>query len=141
MKKRKKLVVSIGFAVILVTCIIIAIFLIRDINNTEYDPLDKSLITPVYIFLVFPIILLELSLLRSVYKLISSRPKPSTKFCYIISIVIVCAALFFQLLVCTNIITENIFPEGPKAASSRFIEMHLLIEWTALIVSFILGSA
>ena len=141
MNKRKSLILSIGFALILVTCIIIATFLIRDINNIASDPLDKSLIAPIYFFFVFPIILEELSLLRCVYKLINYNPKTTAKICYIISAIIAFVALIFQLLVFTKVITKDIFPEGPKAASSRLYELLLLTEWPVLFVSFALGSA
>ena len=140
MNRRKILVLSIGFTLILITCIIVVIYLIHDIKTEAFDPLDKKLIAPVYVFFVFPIILEELSLLRSVYKLINFRPKTSAKICYIISVGIIFVALIFQLLVFSGIITKDIFPEGPKAASSRFHEMLLLIEWTVFLVSFALGS-
>ena len=79
MNKRKNLVLSIGFTLVLVTCITIVVFLIQDIRNESFDPLDKKLIAPIYFFFVFPIILEELSLLRSVYKLINLSPRPSAK--------------------------------------------------------------
>ena len=134
MNKRKTLVLSIGFALIALTCIILVVFLIRDISNESIDPLDKKLIAPIYCFFVFPIILEELSLLRSVYKILNFNPKTSAKICYIISVVIASAALVFQLLVYTKVITY-----GP-AAQSYFIVMLLLIEWSAVFASFALGS-
>ena len=140
MKKRSILVLLIGATIILITCIIIVIFLIRDIKTEEVDPLDKRLIAPVYFFFIFPIILEELSLLRSVYKLINFSPRILAKICYIISVVIVFMALIFQLLVFTKIITDDILPEGPTAASSRFLGLLLLTEWPVLFVSFALGS-
>ena len=140
MKKRSILVLLIGATIILITCIIIVVFLIRDIKTEAVDPLDKRLIAPVYFFLIFPIILEELSLLRSVYKLINFSPRTSAKICYIISVVIVFMALIFQLLVFTKIITKDILPEGPSAASSRFVVLLHLTEWPVLFVSFALGS-
>ena len=141
MNKRKILVLSIGFTLILVTCITIVIFLIHDIKTESFDSLDKRLIAPVYFFLVFPIILEELSLLRSVYKLVNYNPRTSARICYVISAILVFLSMFFQLLVFTNVITKNIFPEGPRAASSRLYEMLLLTEWPVILVSFALGSA
>ena len=138
MNKRKILVLSIGFTLIAVTCITIVIFLIQDFRNAS--PLDKRLMVPIYFFLVFPIILEELSLLRSVYKLIIFNPRTSAKICYIISVVIVFAALIFQLLAFTNVITKDILPDGPQAASSRFVVMLILTGWSAVLVSFALGS-
>ena len=140
MKKRSILVLLIGATIILITCIIIVIFLIHYIKTEEVDPLDKRLIAPVCFFFIFPIILEELSLLRSVYKLINFSPRILAKICYIISVVIVFMALIFQLLVFTRIITEDILPEGPGAESSRFLGLLLLTEWPVLFVSFALGS-
>lgn len=111
-----------------------------DIRNESFDPLDKRLIAPVYLFFVLPIIPEELSLLRSVYKLINSGPETSAKISYVVSTIIVFVALIFQLLVFTKIITKDIFPDGPQAASSRFHELLLLTEWPVLFVSFALGS-
>ena len=53
MNRRKILVLSIGFTLILITCIIVVIFLIHDIKTEAFDPLDKKLIAPVYVFFVF----------------------------------------------------------------------------------------
>ena len=141
MNKGKILVLSIGFTLILVTCITTVISLVHDIKTEPFDSLDKRLIAPVYFFFVFPIILEELSLLRSMYKLINLSPRTSAKICYVISVILVFAALIFQLLVFTNVITKDIFPEGPRAASSRLYELLLLTEWPVLLVSFALGSA
>lgn len=141
MNKRKVLVLTIGFALILITCITIVVFLIRDIKNESFDPLDKRIIAPIYFFFALPIILEELSLLRSVYKLINFNPRTPAKICYVISAAMVFAALIFQLLVFTKIITEDIFLEGPKAASSRLNELLLLTEWPVTLISFVLGSA
>lgn len=140
MNKRKILVLSVGFTVILLTCIVITIFLVRDIRTEPVAPLDKRLLAPIYFFFVFPIILEELSLLRSVYKLINFNSKTAAKISYIISAIIVLAALIFQALVFSGIITKDIFQDGPKAASSRLYELLLLTEWPVILVSFALGS-
>lgn len=140
MNKRRVFVLSIGFTVILVTFIVIVVFLLRDILTGSPDTLDKKLIIPSYLFFVFPIILEELSLLRSVYKLIIFNPKTATKISYIISAFIILVALIFQTLVFSGIITKDIFQDGPKAASSRLYELLLLTEWPVILVSFALGS-
>ncbi len=139
MNKQKTLVLSIGFALIALTCIILVVFLIRDISNESIDHIGKKLIAPIYFFFAFPIILEELSLLRSVYKILNFNPKTSAKICYIISAVIASLALVFQLLVYTKVITHDIFPDGPTA-QAYLSEMLLLIEWSAVFASFILGS-
>ena len=132
---KRKLILSIGFAIIALTCITIIAFLIRDLGNEEIDPIDKEMIILVCFFWGLPIILQELSLLRSVYKLIAFNPRRSAKICYVISAVIISVALIFELLVFTKVITYHILPERPSLA-----ELLLLTEWSAVIVSFALGS-
>lgn len=137
---KRKLILSIGFAIIALTCITFIILLIRDFGNEEIDPIGQKIIIPIYFFFAFPIILQELSLLRSVYKLIAFNPRRSAKICYVISAVIISVALIFGLLVFTKVITYHILPERPSAESSRFAGLLLLTEWSAVIVSFALGS-
>ena len=129
---KRKLILSIGFAIIALTCITIIAFLIRDLGNEEIDPIDKEMIILVCFFWGLPIILQELSLLRSVYKLIAFNPRRSAKICYVISAVIISVALIFELLVFTKVITYHTMP--------AFAELLLLTEWSAVIVSFALGS-
>ena len=132
---KRKLILSIGFAIIALTCITIIAFLIRELGNEEIDPIDKEIIIPIYFFFAFSIILQELSLLRSVYKLIAFNPRRSAKICYVISAVIISVALIFELLVFTKVITYHTMPERPS-----FAGLLLLTEWSAIIVSFALGS-
>ena len=144
MKKREKLVQSIGYTLILVTCIAIVISFVYEIKTTPVNasfyksPIKEA--TVIYFFFALPVIWEELLLLRSVYKLICFSPKTLAKICYIISAVIVFAALIFQLLAFAGVITDDIMPNGPTAASSRFAGLILLTEWPVVFLSFILGS-
>ena len=140
MNKRKTLVLSIGFTLILLTCITFVILLIYDCATIS--EVDDQVFTIFCFFLfAFPIILEELTLLISVYKLINFRPRIAAKICYILSVVIVVVALIFQLLVFTKIITPNMLfsPEGGVAPSSRLVESLLLTLWTVPPISFALG--
>ncbi len=139
MKKRKIIMLSIGITLIVITFIASIILLIYNYIY-EKDPINIKLIFPTWFFLIFPIVLEELSLLRSVYKLVNYNSRTIPRVCYIISAILVFLSLVFQILVFTNIITESIFPEGPPAASSRLIELLLLTEWPVIIISFLLGS-
>ena len=144
MKKREKLVKSIGYTLISLTCIAIVISFVYEIKTT---PVNASFYknptmetTVIYFFFALPVIWEELLLLRSVYKLTCFSSRISAKICYIISIAVLCVALVFQLLVCTGVITDDIMPNGPTAASSRFAGLILLTEWPVVFLSFILGS-
>lgn len=140
MKKRKKIVTSIGHTLILVTCIIIVISLIHNFNNEALDPIDKGIIALYCFFFVFPIILEEMLLLGSVYNLTCFSSRISAKICNIISITILCAALIFQLLVFAGVITPNMLPEGPRDDGSRLMMLVLWTEWPVIFLSSILGS-
>ncbi|MBQ9543758.1 MAG: hypothetical protein IJV00_01370 [Clostridia bacterium] len=137
---KKRIVLSIGTGVIVLTLAAAAAGFISDLNSKLYDQIDRKLIVPVYIFMVLPVVLEEISLLRCVYKLVFKDPGRAGKICCAAAAGITVCALAFQLLYFTRVITKDIFPEGPRAASSRLIETVLLSEWPVVIISFILGS-
>ena len=147
MNKRKKLTLIIGFTIILITFVLslvaFAYFVYMEANDPF--PFRMRIIFPIYFFSLFPIILHELSLLRSAHKLINFTPGTVAKICLVVSIVISTAALFFHLSAYTGIITEDIFPEPelPGAASQQdsFILLLFFLGWPAFLVSFAFGSA
>ena len=140
MSKRKKIILSIGVALILITCIVHVVLFIYESTIEPVGFFDKRINVPFYFIFVFPIILEEFLLLISVYQLICYSPKIPAKICYIISITILCAALIFQLLVFAGVITPNILPEGPGDDGSRLLMLVLWTEWPVIFLSFILGS-
>ena len=140
MEKRKKIVLSIGFALILITCIVHIVLFIHENTIEPVGFFDKRINVLFYFIFVFPIIPEELFLLISVYKLVNYNPRTFAKICYIISIVILLTALVFQFSVFTGVITDDIMPEGKTAASSRFIELLLLTEWPVVFVSAFLWN-
>ena len=140
MEKRKKIVLSIGFALILITCIVHIVLFIHENTIEPVGFFDKRINVPFYFIFVFPIIPEELFLLISVYKLVNYNPRTFAKICYIISIVILLTALVFQFSVFTGVITDDIMPEGKTAANSRFIELLLLTEWPVVFVSSFLWN-
>lgn len=99
-----------------------------------------KLIIPIYCFLVFPVVLEELLLLRNINHFINPAGKCFVKPTLIISTILIMCSLIFQVLYFTGVIDQRIFPDGPRAASSLMIEMVLLTEWPVIVVSFILGS-
>lgn len=150
MNKRKKLTLIIGFTIILITFVLSLVALVYEYVTVETEPGDpfpiEKIIFPFYFFFFFPIILHELSLLRSAHKLINFTPGTVAKICLVVSIVISTAALAFELLAYTGIITQDIFPKaepGPGAASqqSSFILLWFFLGWPLFWVSFAFGSA
>ena len=140
MNKRKKIVLSIGFALILITCIVHVVLFIHENTIEPVGFFDKRINVPFYFIFVFPIIPEEFLLLISVYQLICYSPKIPAKICHIISIVVLCVALVFQLLVFTGVITPNILPEGPGDKGSRLVVLLLWTEWPVIFLSIILES-
>ena len=140
MDKRKKIVLSIGFALILITCIVHVVLFIHENTIEPVGFFDKRINVPFYFIFVFPIIPEEFLLLISVYQLICYSPKIPAKICHIISIVVLCVALVFQLLVFIGVITPNILPEGPGDKGSRLVVLLLWTEWPVIFLSIILES-
>ena len=137
--KKKTLVMSIGLSLILLTIIAVAICFVLALRG-EPDPNERPLAVFIFFIAVFPVILEELVLLRSIYKIFIKNLRTPAKICCIISAVLIILALTYQLLVFTNVINYEILPAGPKAASSRFFLILLLSEWPVILISFILGS-
>ena len=137
--KKKTLVLSIGLSLILLTIIAVAICFVLALRG-EPDPNERPLDVFIFFIAVFPVILEELVLHRSIYKIIIKNLRTPAKICCIISAVLIILALTYQLLVFTNVINYKILPAGPKAASSSFFLILLLSEWPVILVSFILGS-
>lgn len=140
MNKRKKIVLSIGFALILITCIVHVVLFIHENTIEPVGFFDKRINVPFYFIFVFPMIPEEFLLLISVYQLICYSSKIPAKICHIISIVVLCVALVFQLLVFIGVITPNILPEGPGDKGSRLVVLLLWTEWPVIFLSIILES-
>ena len=146
MNKRKKLTLIIGFTIILITFVLsLVAFVYFFYMEADPFPFRMRIIFPMYFFSLFPIILHELSLLRSAHKLINFTPGTVAKICLVVSIVISTAALAFYLLECTGIITQDIFPgaERPGGAASQqgsFILLWFFLGWPLFWVSFAFGS-
>lgn len=140
MNKKSKCVLAISIVIFAFTVISLILSFIRDSNNISIDPTDQTITYAFYIFVVFPILLEEIVLFRSVYRLVNMDSFRVVKICCIVSASLIFCALVFQVLVFTHIITKNIFPEGPRSASSRLVGTLFLTEWPVIIVSFILGN-
>lgn len=123
-KTKKTLVLSIGFSLIAMIAVAVIVQLIFALKK---DPDGQRYIAGVYFFFILlPCIWAGLTLLRSIYKLLFFRPKTAAKTCYIISGILVFAALVFQALFLSGVYRER----------SDF----LLFSWPIILVSFLLGS-
>jgi len=145
MNKRKKLTLIIGFTIILITFVIIFasfVYYYVETKEPENPYLDEQrFLYPVYFFLMLPIILHELSLLRSVHKLINFTPGTVAKICLVVSVVISTVVLAFYLLSYAGIITkEEIFTKS-STPGNDFVLLWGFLGWPLFWVSFAFGSA
>ena len=144
MNKRKKLTLIIGFTIILITFVLSLVALVYEYVTVETEPGDpfpiEKIIFPFYFFFFFPIILHELSLLRSAHKLINFTPGTVAKICLVVSIVISTAPLAFYLLSWAGIITKEIFTKS-STPGNDFTFLWGCLGWPLFWVSFAFGSA
>lgn len=140
MNKKSKIVSVVRKTILALTAIVMIICFIRDFTDIKNDKIDQGLTCFYYLFFVFPILLEEIVLFRSVRRIFNADFRGFFKICCIVSASLIFCALVFQVLVFTRVITADMLPDGPGAASSRLLEILFLTEWPVIIVSFILGS-
>lgn len=139
MKTKKLIMIIVGVLLILLSLAAMITGLVKEMLDKLNDQIDRSLIGPVFLFLYFPVLLEEISLFISAYRLIFSKPEGAARICCITAVILVSCALIFQILSFANVINYKILPDGPKAATSLFTVILLLTEWPVVIISFILG--
>lgn len=88
-----------------------------------------------YIMFGIPALLLELSFIRSVYKILKRSPKGCARICYLLSAILSFSALVFQCLIHVELIAI-VFYDGRNITA----EILLCTQLPIFIVSFILGS-
>ena len=101
--------------------------------SDDYKILTHStaVLYAVAIVFVFPIFAVELSCIRSVYKLLKYNPCGVIKVCYLISAILSFLSFTLYCLIHLKIVG---FKTGVRES------VLLVIEWPIFIVSFILGS-
>lgn len=87
---------------------------------------------------VFPYLLVELSFIRSAYKILKYEPKGYVKICYTISAILAFVILAFPWLYFASIglFHYDLFEND----QNMMAEILLLTEWPVFIVSLVLGS-
>lgn len=92
--------------------------------------------TFVYIVLVGPSLLVELSCIRSVYRILKYEPKGIIRICWLFSAVLSFSALVFQILVFRGVVDLT----SGRTTVSLKVNSLLLTEIPVAIVSFLLCS-
>ena len=90
--------------------------------------------------LIIPVLALELSGIRSTYKLLKYKPKGIVKICYLISASLAFLAVAFHWLISIGLINFEFIKPIENYRGNFTIYLLLFIEWPSLILSFVLGS-
>ena len=89
-----------------------------------------------YIMLGIPALLVELSCIRSVYRILKYEPNGTIRICWLISALLSFSAFVFQVLIFTGVLDFT-----KDSGSLKLQETVLLLTgWPVVIVSFVLGS-
>ena len=144
MNKKCRLFLWIGFTFFAFSVIAILLNIIATYHKIQTDfPHDNmrvmnefGFVLVVVTFIIIPFFAVQLSFIRSVYKILKCEPKGYVKICYIVSSVLAFLAVVFQCLVSVGLINfENVETGQNFTAYILFFT-----ELPAFIVSFALGS-
>lgn len=89
-----------------------------------------------YIMFGIPALLVELSCIRSVYRILKYEPHGAIRICWLISAILSFSAFVFLVLMFTGVLDFT-----KESGAIKLQETILLLtEWPVVIVSFVLGS-
>lgn len=144
MQKKSKLFLWISFAIFSLSVIAILFNLIASyceirsaFPNDNIQVMNEFGLTLILaIMLMCPFLGSELSLIRSVYKILKHNPNGSVKVCYIISSVLAFFGVVLQCLVSAGVMNFGNVESGQNFT----VYILLFTEWPLFVLSFILGS-
>jgi hypothetical protein len=138
--KKAKIFLCIGLICFLLTTIGVIIY-----NKLEYDRIQEAYTNDWYeikiqnamrllmlCWVIIPGLLVELSGIRSTYKLLKHKPKGNVKICYLISASLAFLAIAVVLLCYIGGLIIKV--------SNFFLSIMIITMWPSFIISFILGS-
>ena len=137
----KKCRLFLWISLIVFACSVIVVLgcFIESYNQIKTDPDtltgDFFLVLLFGIAMVAPILALELSCIRSAYKILKHAPKGAIKMCYMISAILAFLTFVFQWLILFGVIR---FDHVEYEFISR--DILLFVGWPVFILSFVLGS-
>ena len=144
MLKKNKLFLWISFAVFSLSVIAILLNLVASyceirsaFPNDNIQVMNEFGLTLILaIILMCPFLGSELSVIRSVYKILKHNPNGNVKVCYIISSVLAFFAVVLQCLVSAGLINFGNVESGQNST----VYILLFTEWPLFVLSLILGS-
>ena len=110
--------------------------LITDSPDDTISAYMEGLAVIIYIFIMVPVLAIELSCIRSVYKILKYEPKGIVKICYWISAILSFSAFVFYCLCLVGVIRLQNMENGQDYTA----DVILFTEWLVFIISFVLGS-
>ena len=138
--KKAKIFLCIGLICFLLTTIGVIIY-----NKLEYNRIQEAYTNDWYeikiqnamrllmlCWVIIPGLLVELSGIRSTYKLLKYKPKGDVKICYLISASLAFLAIAVVLLCYIGGLIIKV--------SNFFLEIMVITMWPSFIISFIIGS-
>ena len=142
--KKHRLFLGISFTFFAVSVVSILISIVASYYQIQADFPDDSIramgefcFGAVFMTLIaIPFWGVEISFIRSVYKVLKHRPKGIIKICYIVSSALAFLAFAFQCLVSIGLISFQNIGSGDNLTAYIL----LFTEWSSFILSFVLGS-
>ena len=142
-QKRCRLFLLISFLVFLFSILILLTGGIGEYMQIQTDFADNRfrakqelLANAIFaLIILIPGIALELSFIRSVYKMLKHEPKGIIKACYITSALL---ALFLVVFLCLIFARMAFFPK--VGGENNTLDLLILMGWPSFLLSFILGS-
>ena len=138
--KKAKIFLCVGLICFLLTTIGVIIY-----NKLEYDRIQEAYTNDWYesefqkamrqlmlYWVIIPGLLVELSGIRSTYKLLKYKPKGNVKICYLISASLAFLAIAVVLLCYIGGLIIKV--------SNFFLSIMVITMWPSFIISFVLGS-
>ena len=105
-------------------------------NDPNSIRFETALMQLFLIWVMIPGLAVELSGIRSTYKLLKHKPKGTIKICYLISASLAFLAIAFVVLCCLGMLNLDRINPGMNFTFT----MVVVTMWPSFIISFILGS-
>ncbi len=142
--KKCRLFLWVSFAFFTLSLIAIISSIIVSYYKVKIDfPYDPAMVMNefgfaliVVMWIIIPFLGVELSFIRSVYKMLKHKPKGFVKICYMISSLLALLAFAFYCLTSIGLIPFDEIMETPNPTFTILF----FTEWPSFILSLILGS-
>ena len=108
------------------------------LSSNDFIRFEYNFIVELFAYIIFgtPALLLELSGIRSIYRILQYNPQGSSRICLVISAILSFLAFVFQILMFAGVLDFT-----QESGSIKLQETVLFLTgWSSVIISFVLGS-